>query len=106
MIKSEPTSLFDILKTKTKVEEVKEVKTKPWQFEAIEAIKKFPDGKKFTGSIFKAFRDNPSKARIALSDSIELGKPHSLYFLKVYNELVKGNINNNTFAQNQRKFAR
>lgn len=60
-----------------------------WQDEAANAVKYFQDGSQRVGSIFKAFRDNQDKARIAFSDCKELSKPHSLYFLKVYCELIK-----------------
>lgn len=82
------TSIFDVLQKK---QVVKEVKTKDWQFEALEAIEKFPDGKQFTGSIFKAFRDDPRRSRIALADALELNKPFARYFLKVYNALRSQN---------------
>jgi len=60
-----------------------------WQYEALEAIKilQVDDNKK--SSIFKCFKDNRQKAKIALDDCKELGKLKDLYFLKVYNELKK-----------------
>lgn len=64
-----------------------------WQDEASKAVEYFKDGKSKTGSIFKSFRDNNKMAKIALSDCKELNKPFALYFLKVYNELVKRSRN-------------
>lgn len=72
----------------------KEVKTVPWQFEALEAIKKLADSPKFKSSIFKCYKENLGFAKIALNDSLELNKPFARYFLKVYCELKKGGENN------------
>ena len=58
-----------------------------WQLEALEAIKLLDAAKK--SSIFKCFKDNRHKATFALNDCKELGKLNELYFLKVYNELIK-----------------
>lgn len=60
-----------------------------WQDEASNAVSFFIDGQKFTGSIFKSFRDNNHLAKLAFSDCKELNKPNALYFLKIYSELVK-----------------
>ena len=60
-----------------------------WQEEAYNATQFFTDGEDKRSSIFKCFKDNPQKARTALSDCKELEKPNVLYFLKVYNELKK-----------------
>jgi len=77
-----------------KIEESEELKEfKPlkenlkWQLEALEAIKFLSATKK--SSIFKCYKDNSPKARFALNDCKELGKLNELYFLKVYNELIK-----------------
>ena len=58
-----------------------------WQLEAMEAITLLQAKKK--SSVFKCFKDNPSKARIAMLDCKELGKLNELYFFKVYSELKK-----------------
>lgn len=62
---------------------------KQWQDEAANAVKYFIDGQDKQSSIFKCFRDNQQKARLAFSDCKELEKTSALYFLKVYNELKK-----------------
>ena len=66
----------------------KKVKTKAWQLEALEAIKELR-GFSYKGSIFRAYKINSPKARMALNDCKELNKPYPLYFLKVYSELIK-----------------
>lgn len=58
-----------------------------WQDEASNAISYLKDSKGKESSIFKCYKDNQSKARIALSDCKELGKPHTMYFFKIYNEI-------------------
>ena len=60
-----------------------------WQDEAANAIKYFTDGEDKRSSIFKCFKDNQQKSRFAFSDCKELGKHSALYFLKVYNGLIK-----------------
>lgn len=60
-----------------------------WQDEAANAVKHFIDGEEKRSSIFKCYKDNHYKARIAFSDCKELSKNSALYFLKVYNELIK-----------------
>lgn len=61
-----------------------------WQDEASNAIKYFGDSVKGKeSSVFKCFKDNQQKARLALSDCKELNQNSVLYFLKVYNELKK-----------------
>lgn len=60
-----------------------------WQDEANNAVKYFSDGEEKRSSIFKCFRDNQQKARIAFSDCKELEKRSAMYFLKVWNELIK-----------------
>jgi hypothetical protein len=60
-----------------------------WQDEASSAIKFFTDGNEKISSIFKCFRDNNQLAKFALSDCKELSKNSSMYFFKVYNELLK-----------------
>lgn len=60
-----------------------------WQDEAANAIKYFSDIKGKESSVFKCFKDNNQKARIALSDCKELNQRSVYYFLKVYNELKK-----------------
>ncbi len=68
-----------------------------WQDEAANALKYFTDGETKASSIFKCFKDNNQKARLALSDCKELGKTSVLYFLKVFNEIKKNELpkNNN-----------
>lgn len=58
-----------------------------WQDEASNAISYLKDSKGKESSIFRCYKDNQSKARIALSDCKELGKPHTMYFFKIYNEI-------------------
>lgn len=58
-----------------------------WQDEALNAVNILTGGKEKTSSIFKCYKDNQQKARIALSDCKELGQLHALYFLKVYNSI-------------------
>lgn len=58
-----------------------------WQDEALNAVNILTGGKEKTSSIFKCYKDNQQKARIALSDCKELGQLHALYFLKVYNAI-------------------
>jgi len=60
-----------------------------WQDEAANAVQYFSDGQTKASSIFKCFRDNNSKAKIAFSDCKELEKKSVMYFLKVFNELSK-----------------
>jgi len=60
-----------------------------WQEEAANAFKYFTDAETKRSSIFKCFKDDRIKARIAFSDCKELGQKSVLYFLKVYNELRK-----------------
>ena len=68
---------------------LKENFNKQWQDEAINAVSILNCSEVKKSSIFKCFKDNVYKARIALSDCKELGKLNELYFLKVYNELIK-----------------
>lgn len=58
-----------------------------WQDEALNATNILTGGKEKTSSIFKCYKDNQQKARIALSDCKELGQLHALYFLKIYNQI-------------------
>ena len=83
-------NIFQILKEKAQLarEPAKLSKTKIWQYEALEAIKKLNDGEKYRGQIFKCFKNNRRFAKLALSDSLELNKPLSLYYLKVYYSLI------------------
>ena len=62
-----------------------------WQDEAANAIKQLNTPEEKISSVFKCFKDNQTSARFALNDCKELGKFETLYFLKVYNELVKNN---------------
>lgn len=66
---------------------------KQWQDEALNAIAILNCSDIKKSSIFKCFKDNLQKARIALSDCKELGKLNELYFFKVYSELKKKLIN-------------
>ena len=79
-------SLGDLLKNKVQTE--KKSPSYHWQEEALEAVKALKAQNR-KPSIFKCFKDNPDKSRIALNDCKELGKLHVLYFFKVYNELIK-----------------
>ena len=60
-----------------------------WQDEANNAVKYFTDGEEKRSSIFKCFKDNNQKARIAFSDCKELEKRSVMYFLKVFSEISK-----------------
>lgn len=60
-----------------------------WQDEAANAVQYFHDGEEKRSSVFKCFKDNQQKARIAFSDCKELEKKSVMYFLKVYNEIKK-----------------
>ena len=85
------TDLKDILGKMNKPTQT-EIKTQDWQFEAIEAIKKMKDGAQNRGGIFKCFKTDKHRAKIALSDCSELGKPFSKYFFKVFSEIKKKTI--------------
>lgn len=58
-----------------------------WQDEASNAVKYFTDGDNMKSSIFRTFKDNQQKARIAFSDCKELNNRNSLYFFKIYNDI-------------------
>ena len=60
-----------------------------WQDEANNCVKYFTDGEEKRSSIFKCFKDNNQKARIAFSDCKELEKRSVMYFLKVFSEISK-----------------
>lgn len=60
-----------------------------WQDEASTAIKYFTDIGDKSSSVFKCFKENNQKARTAFSDCKELSKDSVMYFLKVYNQLIK-----------------
>jgi biotin operon repressor len=83
-----PNKLTDLYKQFGLPEKVKIAPNK-WQDEAANAIKYFQDIQGKESSVFKCFKDNEQKARLALSDCKELGKNSIYYFLKVYNELKK-----------------
>ena len=78
-----------VLVNKFSIKGVKKTKIELWQDEASNAIKALscPDNK--ISSVFKCFKDNEPKAKIALSDCKELSKLNVLYFFKVFNELTK-----------------
>jgi ssDNA-specific exonuclease RecJ len=58
-----------------------------WQIDAAMAYEYFIDGEDKKSSIFKCFKENPFKAKIAFFDCKELEKRSVLYFLKVFHEL-------------------
>lgn len=58
-----------------------------WQDEALNAVNILTQGEEKRSSIFKCYKDNQQKARMALSDCKELGQLHALYFLKVFNSI-------------------
>ena len=69
---------------------IKKKKTKKgyrWQEQALECIKKLTDGKDYKGSIFRCYKIDERRADIALLDCLELDKPYSKYFLKVFHSL-------------------
>ena len=67
----------------------KTINRQEFQLEAIDAINKLVDGSKNRASIFKCYKQNKSYAKIALNDRLELNKPFSRYFFKVFNILNK-----------------
>ncbi len=82
-------NIADLIKKRQIKKSVKDCKTKGWQFEALEAIKKLKDGKINSGGIFRCFKINNNSAKNALLDSVELRKPYSRYFFKVFSEINK-----------------
>ena len=82
---SKPNKLSDLYKQFGLPEKIRSVMK--WQDEAANAIKYFSDINGKESSVFKCFKDNNQKARIALSDCKELNQRSVYYFLKVYNEL-------------------
>lgn len=84
---SKPNKLSDLYKQFGLPEKTRSIMK--WQNEASNAIKYFNDVSGKESSVFKCFKDNNQKARIAFSDCKELGKNSVYYFLKVYNELKK-----------------
>ena len=60
-----------------------------WQQTALDIIEFLEDGETKKSSIFKCCKDNERIARIAFADIKELNKPHSLYFLKAFNNQKK-----------------
>jgi len=58
-----------------------------WQDEALNAVSILTQGEDKRSSIFKCYKENQQKARLALSDCKELEQLHALYFLKVYNAI-------------------
>ena len=72
-----------------KLPEVSNKNIKQWQDEAANAIKYLETDEDKISSVFKCFKENQNFARTALNDCKELCKKETLYFLKVYNELVK-----------------
>lgn len=59
-----------------------------WQDDAAAACKELNAEKK--SSVFKCFKDDSHRARIAMIDCRELGKLSENYFFKVYNNLKNG----------------
>lgn len=64
-------------------------KVEKWQDSASIVIKEMNVPENKISSVFKCFKDHEREAMFALRDCKELGKMNVLYFLKVYNELVK-----------------
>ena len=82
--------ISEILQNKLKqLKKQKVVNRTDWQLEALETIKKLVDGNKYKGSIFRCYKIDRAAAKVAFLDSMELGKPFSLYFLKVFNSVKK-----------------
>jgi hypothetical protein len=73
------------------LKEKKQVTVVWWQTLAVEAVHKLVDGndRAYKGAIFQKFKEDPKCAALALSDALELHKPHARYFFKVYSELRK-----------------
>jgi len=78
-----------VLVNKFSIKGVKKTKIELWQDEASNAIKALSCPEDKISSVFKCFKDNEPKAKIALSDCKELSKLNVLYFFKVFNELTK-----------------
>lgn len=81
---------MDNIKDIIKPLEIKKAPAYKWQELALEILEKLPDSKPKRSSIFKCCKENPQFAKIAFEDCKELGKLHTKYFLKVFNELKKG----------------
>lgn len=64
-------------------------KVEKWQDSASIVIKEMNVPENKISSVFKCFKDHEREAMFALRDCRELGKMNVLYFLKIYNELVK-----------------
>jgi hypothetical protein len=64
-------------------------KNQKWQDLALEIIQKIPDANNKKPSVFRCCKENEQMAKIAMLDTLELGKPYVLYFLKVFNSLNK-----------------
>ena len=64
-------------------------KVEKWQDSASIVVKEMNVPENKISSVFKCFKDHEREAMFAFRDCKELGKMNVLYFLKVYNELVK-----------------
>ncbi len=83
---------MDSIKNIIKVPELKKPPAYKWQELALEIIAGIPDAAKKKSSVFKCCKQSPQYAKIAFEDCKELDKTHVQYFLKVFNELRKGNV--------------
>ena len=81
-------SLASILKTR----QSHKLPAHQWQQLALDIIASLQDGNTKRSSIFKCCKQDEQRARWAWGEARELGKLHSLYYLKIYNKYAKGNL--------------
>ncbi|MDP2693009.1 MAG: hypothetical protein Q8O88_05210 [bacterium] len=83
---------MDSIKNIIKIPNLKKPPAYKWQDLALEIIAGLLDGNDKKSSVFKCCKQSPHFAKIAFEDCKELNKLYVHYFLKVFNELKKGNI--------------
>jgi hypothetical protein len=86
---SEPSSPTSNIFSK-RLEEIKSIKKiniQRWQDEAHNATKILNASKKEISSVFRCFKNNSQKAKLALNDCKENSKLNCLYFFKIYNNI-------------------
>ncbi|OGH60107.1 MAG: hypothetical protein A2725_00465 [Candidatus Magasanikbacteria bacterium RIFCSPHIGHO2_01_FULL_33_34] len=82
---------MDSIKDIIKIPEFKKPPAYKWQELALQIITDIPDANTKKSSIFRCCKQSPQMAKIAFEDCKELNKLYVQYFLKVFNELKKGN---------------
>lgn len=82
---------MDNIKNIIKIPQFKKPPAYKWQELALEIISGLTDGNVKKSSVFKCCKLSPQMAKIAFEDCKELNKLYVQYFLKVFNELRKGN---------------